>query len=159
MFSVRFNFCSDLSCHFLACETIVTETCPVPEIIDPVFAKTSQNARFLLSENERFGLVFVKTGSINSGTGSVLFGIRIKGPKPSKPRKMKIFGGSCLIMYCYYYYTCMCLANYSAIEAVNLCSSLVGTWGNPPNIRNKKAPVILENKISCSLFVVFASYF
>jgi hypothetical protein len=41
----------------------------VPEIKDPVFAKTSQNARFLLSENERFGLVFVKTGSINSGTG------------------------------------------------------------------------------------------
>ncbi len=41
---------------------------PVPEIIDPVFAKTSQNARFLLSENERFGLVFVKIGSINSGT-------------------------------------------------------------------------------------------
>jgi hypothetical protein len=41
---------------------------PVPEIIDPVFAKTSQNARFLLSENDRFGLVFVKTGSINSGT-------------------------------------------------------------------------------------------
>jgi hypothetical protein len=39
----------------------------VPEIIDPVFAKTSQNARFLLSENERFGLVFVKTGSKNSG--------------------------------------------------------------------------------------------
>ncbi len=41
----------------------------VPEFIDPVFAKTSQNARFLLSKNERFGLVFVKTGSINSGTG------------------------------------------------------------------------------------------
>ncbi len=41
---------------------------PMPEIIDPVFAKTSQNARFLLSENERFGLVFMKTGSINSGT-------------------------------------------------------------------------------------------
>ncbi len=40
----------------------------MPEIIDPVFAKTSQNARFLYSENERFGLVFVKTGSINSGT-------------------------------------------------------------------------------------------
>ncbi len=40
----------------------------MPEFIDPVFAKTSQNARFLLSENERFGLVFVKTGSINSGT-------------------------------------------------------------------------------------------
>jgi hypothetical protein len=44
----------------------------VPEIIDPVFAKTSQNARFLSSENERFGLVFVKTGSINSGTGYVV---------------------------------------------------------------------------------------
>jgi hypothetical protein len=44
---------------------------PVPEIIDPVFAKTSQNARFLLSENERFGLAFVKTGSINSGTGMI----------------------------------------------------------------------------------------
>ncbi len=44
----------------------------VPEIIDPVFAKTSQNARFLLSENERFGLVFVKTRSINSGTGNCL---------------------------------------------------------------------------------------
>jgi hypothetical protein len=44
----------------------------VPEIIDPVFAKTSQNARFLLSENERFGLVFVKTGSINSGTEVIL---------------------------------------------------------------------------------------
>jgi hypothetical protein len=44
---------------------------PVPEIIDPVFVKTSQNARFLLSENERFGLVFVKTGSINSGTGGM----------------------------------------------------------------------------------------
>ncbi len=43
----------------------------MPEIIDPVFAKTSQNASFLLSENERFGLVFVKTGSINSGTGII----------------------------------------------------------------------------------------
>jgi hypothetical protein len=45
----------------------------VPEIIDPVFAKTSQNARFLLSENERFGLVFVKNGSINSGTDLVVW--------------------------------------------------------------------------------------
>ncbi len=43
----------------------------MPEIIDPVFAKTSQNARFLLSENERIGLVFVKTGSINSATGII----------------------------------------------------------------------------------------
>ncbi len=46
-------------------------TTSVPEIIDPVFAKTSQNACFLLSENERFGIVFVKTGSINSGTDVV----------------------------------------------------------------------------------------
>jgi hypothetical protein len=43
----------------------------VPEIIDPVFVKTSQNARILLSENERFGLVFVKTGSLNSGTEQI----------------------------------------------------------------------------------------
>ncbi len=45
----------------------------MPVIIDPVFAETSQNARFLLCENERFGLVFVKTGSINSGTGLYLY--------------------------------------------------------------------------------------
>ncbi len=36
-------------------------TLPVPEFINPVFAKTMKN--------ERFGLVFAKTGSINSGTG------------------------------------------------------------------------------------------
>jgi hypothetical protein len=48
---------------------VIIKNTSVPEIIDPVFAKTSQNARFLLSENERFELVFVKTGSINSGTG------------------------------------------------------------------------------------------
>ncbi len=47
----------------------VLQISSVPEIIDPVFAKTSQNARFLLIENNRFGLVFVKTGSINSVTG------------------------------------------------------------------------------------------
>ncbi len=49
---------------------------PVPEIIDPVYAKTSQNARFLLSENDRFGLVFVKTGSINSGTAIFVSGLK-----------------------------------------------------------------------------------
>jgi hypothetical protein len=59
-------------------DTACTEH-PVPEIIDPVFAKTSQYARFLLSENESFGLVFVKTGSINSGTDpdETYFRIRI----------------------------------------------------------------------------------
>ncbi len=55
---------------------------PVPEIIDPVFAKTSQNARFLLSENERFGLVFVKTGSINSGTVPEFIDPRFRENKP-----------------------------------------------------------------------------
>ncbi len=43
----------------------------MPEIIDPVFAKTSQNARFLLSEYERFGLVFTKTRVYKFGQGSV----------------------------------------------------------------------------------------
>ncbi len=51
----------------------------MPEFIDPVFAKTSQHARFLLSENERFGLVFVKTGSINSGT-SLYISVTITSP-------------------------------------------------------------------------------
>jgi hypothetical protein len=54
--------------QFHHCSSYPANRSAVPEIIDPVFAKTSQNARFLLSENERFGLVFVKTGSINSGT-------------------------------------------------------------------------------------------
>jgi hypothetical protein len=40
----------------------------VPEFIDPVFAKTSPKRSFCMTENERIGLVFVKTGSINSGT-------------------------------------------------------------------------------------------
>ncbi len=42
---------------------------PVPEIIDPVFTKPSPKRSFCMTENERFGLVFTKTGSINSGTG------------------------------------------------------------------------------------------
>ncbi len=40
----------------------------VPEIIDPVFAKTSPKRSFCMTKNERFWLVFVKTVSINSGT-------------------------------------------------------------------------------------------
>jgi hypothetical protein len=40
----------------------------VPEFIDPVFTKTSTKRSFSVIQNERFGLVFVKTGSINSGT-------------------------------------------------------------------------------------------
>ncbi len=34
---------------------------PVPEIIDPVFAKTSPNPSFSMTEYERFWLVFTKT--------------------------------------------------------------------------------------------------
>ncbi len=41
----------------------------MPEIIDPVFAKTSPKYSFCMTDNERFRLVFAKTGSINSGTG------------------------------------------------------------------------------------------
>jgi hypothetical protein len=40
---------------------------PMPEFIDQV-AKTSPDRLFSLTENERFGLVFAKNGSINSGT-------------------------------------------------------------------------------------------
>ncbi len=43
--------------------------CSVPEIIDLVFTKTSPKRSFCMTENERFGVVFVKTGSIISGTG------------------------------------------------------------------------------------------
>jgi hypothetical protein len=42
---------------------------PVPEFIDPVFTKTSPIRSFSVIQNERFGLVFAKTGSIISGTG------------------------------------------------------------------------------------------
>jgi hypothetical protein len=41
----------------------------VPEITDPAFLKTSPKCSFSVIEIERFGLVFMKTGSINSGTG------------------------------------------------------------------------------------------
>jgi hypothetical protein len=41
---------------------------PVPEFIDPVFVKTSPKRSFSMTENEQFGLVFAKTGSIISGT-------------------------------------------------------------------------------------------
>jgi hypothetical protein len=49
----------------------------LPEIIDPVFAKTSQNARFLLSENERFGLVFRENWVYKFGHLSDLYRLRI----------------------------------------------------------------------------------
>ncbi len=40
----------------------------MPEFIDPVFGKTSPERSFSVMQNERIGLVFPKTGSINSGT-------------------------------------------------------------------------------------------
>jgi hypothetical protein len=65
-------------------------------------------------------------------------------------------GVSFRIMYRYYYYAC--LANYGAsdCEAVNLCSR----YGEKSTqYSDKNAPVILENKISCSITVVCASSF
>jgi hypothetical protein len=47
----------------------VSPKVPVPEFIDPVFTKTSPKRSFSMTERERFGLVFAKTGSIISGTG------------------------------------------------------------------------------------------
>jgi hypothetical protein len=40
----------------------------VPEFIDPIFTKTSPKRSFSVILNERFGLIFAKTGSIISGT-------------------------------------------------------------------------------------------
>jgi hypothetical protein len=68
----------------------------VPEIIDPVFAKTSQYARFLLSENERFGLVFVKTGLINSGTDLILYEVPVFEDYP--PICARIYKGVVFIL-------------------------------------------------------------
>ncbi len=48
---------------------------PVPEFIDLVFTKTSPKRSFSVIQNERFGLVFAKTGSIISGTG---FGVGVR---------------------------------------------------------------------------------
>jgi hypothetical protein len=42
---------------------------PVSEFIDPVVTKTSPKRSFSVIENERYGLVFAKTGSVNSGIG------------------------------------------------------------------------------------------
>jgi hypothetical protein len=59
---------------------------PVPEIIDLVFAKTSPKRSFSMTEYERIGLVFTKTGSINSGT---VFALRrclsVWGSEPHTP--------------------------------------------------------------------------
>jgi hypothetical protein len=51
------------------CTQIFKLLTPVPAFIDPVFAKTRPKRSFSVMENERFEIVFAKTGSINSGTG------------------------------------------------------------------------------------------
>jgi hypothetical protein len=53
----------------------------VPKFIDPVFVKTSPKRSFLVIENERFGLVFAKTGSINSGTDVNVLPVKNKQKK------------------------------------------------------------------------------
>ncbi len=53
------------------CQELATLSTPVTEFKDPVFAKTSPKRSSSVIENERFGLVFAKIGSINSDT--VLF--------------------------------------------------------------------------------------
>ncbi len=42
----------------------------MPEFIDKFFAKTSPKRMFSVTENKHFGLVFAKTGSIDSVTGN-----------------------------------------------------------------------------------------
>jgi hypothetical protein len=44
----------------------------VPDFIDPVFGKTSSKRSFSVMQNKRIGLVFPKTGSINSVTAQLL---------------------------------------------------------------------------------------
>ncbi len=51
------------------------------------------------------------------------------------------------MMYCYYYY--MCLANYGANEAVNLCCRYVEK--STQYSEQKCASYFLETKIICSL--------
>ncbi len=53
----------------------------MPEFIDQVFAKTSPLRSFSMFKNERFGLVFAKTGSINSGTDPTCHELAIIPPK------------------------------------------------------------------------------
>jgi len=58
-----------LNVHLVQYESLYCGDTSVPEFIDPVFAKTSPKRSFSMTEYERFGLVFAKTGSINSSTG------------------------------------------------------------------------------------------
>ncbi len=52
--------------------SVANERVGFPVVEHPVFVKTSPKHSFSVIQNERFGLVFVKTGSIISGTGVLL---------------------------------------------------------------------------------------
>jgi hypothetical protein len=59
--------------HQIARRYVCCPNC-VPEFIDKFFAETSLKSSFSVIENERFGLVFAKTRSINSVTGALSIG-------------------------------------------------------------------------------------
>ncbi len=71
------HFCLNCLCDFHLCieKLVLNATAPppppstVPEFIGPVFVKTSPKRSFSMTVNERFVLLFAKTGSMNSGTG------------------------------------------------------------------------------------------
>jgi hypothetical protein len=64
---------------------------PVPEFIDPVFRKTSPKRSFSVMQNERIGLVFPKTWSINSDTGHFSTIFRKKDFREEKRKKPLTF--------------------------------------------------------------------
>jgi hypothetical protein len=67
------NYLDYFSLFLVYVSNVLCERCfflsHVPEFIDPVFVKTSPKRSFSIIQKERFGLVFVKTGSIISGNG------------------------------------------------------------------------------------------
>ncbi len=65
----------------------------MPEIIDPVFAKTSPKRSFSMTKNERFGLVFTNIGSINSGTGELAVALFSSSFKAVYPHCEKVEAG------------------------------------------------------------------
>ncbi len=74
----------------------------VLEFIEPVFAKTSSRRSFLVIDNERFGLVFAKTGSINSGT---VFSWKSDRLKQYSAKRKPIVRAMYLTCHSYIYYT------------------------------------------------------
>ncbi len=66
----------------------------MPEFIEPVFTKTSPKRSFSVTQNERLGLVFAKTGSIILGTELIHFIISEKLSNNRKFYKGKYTGKS-----------------------------------------------------------------